>query len=182
MQESKATSDESPQRLSEPVIKLDQVKSLVEGGLLDELLVKSPAFAALHERLAAMETHSSTVQQTLEQIGGQLQRIVQAIQAPPPDGGAEAEPASPAVSAGSLREWAPLINALASAALAPREASPSASLKHSMGEVLELLKVFTQIQSTVNESNAIAYKTMQAVLKGERPVAAPAAVAAGEAG
>jgi len=178
--ESKAGSDGSPQRGAEPVIKLEDVKSLVEGGLLDELLIKSPAIAALHGRLASMESQWGETQRSLEQIGGQLQRIVQAIQAPPADAGAQADPAPPAAGAGNLSQWAPLINALATAALAPRETNPSATLKHSMGEVLDIFKMFTQLQSTMNEANAIAYKTMQQVLKGEKPLAA--AAAAGETG
>jgi hypothetical protein len=140
---------------------------LVEGGLLDQLLNKSPAIVAMHERLATMETRSTEIASSLSQLNEQLKTITAALQ--PPPAGAEAQPDAAAAAAGdgSLGGWAPLVQALAIKALGAGGAPAAPAMGAAFAQVLELFKHFTQFQMAVNEANATAYKVMQRILREE---------------
>lgn len=161
-------------------LSLEQVQALVEGGLLDKLLNKSPAIAAMHDRLAAMETRSGEIASGINQLNEQLKTIAAAAALQAPTAGAETPAGAPAASAddGSMARWAPILNALAVKALGGGEAAQPQNLAGAFAQVLELFKHFTAFQAEVNKANAIAYRTMQQVLRETEPAAPVAHLAA----
>jgi len=168
-----AGSDGSQQAREGLKIPLEQVKALVEGGVLDELLNKSPAIATMHERLATMEARTTEMTSAFGQVTEQLKTIAAALGQGPPAPAAEvqASPAGENATAGALATWAPLINALALKALGGGEAAPAQNIAGAFGQVLELFKHFTAFQVELNKSNAVAYKAMQQVLREPAPPA-----------
>ena len=157
---------------------LEQVQALVEGGLLDQLLNKSPAIVAMHERLATMETRSTEIASGLSQLNEQLKTIAAALQPPPAGEETPAEPSPASTGASSLAMWAPLINALGIKALGGGEAAQPQNLAGAFAQFLVLFKGFTAFQAEVNKSNVISYRTMQQALRETEPTKAVAHLAA----
>jgi hypothetical protein len=158
---------------------VEQVQALVEGGLLDQLLNKSPAIVAMHDRLATMETRATEITSGLSQLNEQLKTIAAALQPPPAGAESPADPPVAGAGDGSLARWAPLINALATKALGGGEAPAAPAMGAAFAQVLELFKHFTQFQMAVNEANATAYKVMQRILREEPPIREAAHLASG---
>ena len=158
-------------------IPLAQVKAMAEGGLLDEVLLGSPAFAKINDRLTTMEARASEITGGLAKINEQLTIISQAFQPPPAAEDPAPSPGEQPAGPGSLAAWAPIINALAVKALGGGEAQPQ-NLAGAFAQFLELFKHFTAFQAEVNKSNVITYRIMQQAVRETEPAKAVAHLAA----
>lgn len=157
---------QSPSVKGEAVnLSLEQVQALVEGGLFDKLINKSPAIAAMHDRLATMETRSGEITSGINQLNEQLKTIAAALQAP--TAGAETPAGAPAADAGvgSLAAWAPLINALGIKALGGGQ--PADPFTGAVDMLMKVMTLYNSIQATALKGVAESNKILRDTLRGE---------------
>jgi hypothetical protein len=135
---------------------------LAEGGILDQVLARSPLFGKLQERLSQVETQGGHVQQSLGQIVEQLNNLTQALQAPSPSGEPGAVP-----DAGSLGPWAPLLTLFAQKALTGSQppVDPLGGLSGAVELVAKFLGLYNQIQATTLKGIAEANKLFREAVK-----------------